>query len=159
MGKDNEASSQRFKEALDVSSRYAPAWDALARMAEENRNHEKAEALFNQAFQVNPFYSLATLGLTRTHLAQGREGAAEKTLSIAADILPAHISSRIELARLFLKVGDVQAAALQCEKILKEDPQNIPARDILDKIADRGRLFKNAPEGHPDKHSASARNP
>ena len=159
LGKDSDKARLRFKEALDVSYRYAPAWDALARMAEQNGNYGEAETLYNQALKANPFYSLAILGLARTHLALGREHEADQMLSIAADILPAYIASRFELAQLFLKVGNVQEAALQCEKILKEDPQNTPAREILGKIVDRGRSFKNAPEGHPDKHSASVRNP
>lgn len=140
LGKDNEAACRRFREALDISDRYAPAWDALARMAEQKGTYGEAEALFNQALQANPFYSLATLGLARTHLAQGREEAAKQVLSIAADILPAHTASRFELAQLFLKVGNVQKAVLLGENILKEDPQNTSTHKFLQKITGGDRL-------------------
>jgi len=137
LNRDKQAAYRYFKDALEVSPMYAPAWDALGRMQEESGDYGKAIEFFNLALKANPFYGLASLGLGRAYLAMGKLNEALKALHIADDILPNHVESRLQLTKLFLKIEKFEEAVCQCKRILGEDPQNNAAQKLLAEISDR----------------------
>ncbi len=77
----------------------------------------EALKIFNQALAVNPNYAPAYLGRARVRLIKsGQETSARQDLEEAVRLDPNFTEAYLELASLFLRIGDTNRAALQVEK-------------------------------------------
>jgi tetratricopeptide (TPR) repeat protein len=94
--RDRGRSYNQLTQAIQISHRYAPAWDALARLREQEGDHQEAARMFMQALEANPFYSPGIVGLARAYLAIGKTEGAIEALRAARDLVPEHTEARAE---------------------------------------------------------------
>ncbi|MCP5006941.1 MAG: tetratricopeptide repeat protein [Planctomycetes bacterium] len=76
----------RYEAALSVSRSYAPCIEAIALLCEGVEDYPNAVKFYNNALEVNPFYSNAALGLGRVYEALGEREKSNEAFLVAADM-------------------------------------------------------------------------
>jgi hypothetical protein len=144
---EKRASEQdQLKSALDArsssppeKSRMAETLYRAARAAMADHDYETAVRHLRECVWACPHAAryYHHLGIAETELPQCRKDA-EKHLLKAIELDAAGSDSRLALGRLYVKVNLARRAEAQFEDVLRWDPKNVEARQMLDQLTGSG---------------------
>jgi cytochrome c-type biogenesis protein CcmH/NrfG len=96
---------------------------------------EKSIAAFKKALQINPESSNSHFGLALAYYQNGfTDNLTEGEFLKAVDTDPTNIDARLYLSIFYADRGEIQKACHQLREILKIEPTNTSARELLEKI-------------------------
>jgi tetratricopeptide (TPR) repeat protein len=96
---------------------------------------EKSIAAFKKALEINPESSNSHFGLALAYYQNGfADDLTEGEFLKAVDIDPTNLDARLYLNIFYVERGKIQKASHQLREILKIDPTNTRARELLEKI-------------------------
>jgi tetratricopeptide (TPR) repeat protein len=100
----------------------------------ENGDRDEAFSLFVEAIELNPENMVALFSLIRLGHELERIGEIIPHLENYLEIDPAKHEVRYSLAGCLACVGQKDAAVNELETILEKDPENGPAKEMLDQF-------------------------
>ena len=96
---------------------------------------EKSISAFKKSLEINPESSDTHFELAMAYYQKGfADKLAEEELLKAIDIEPTHMEARLFLSILYADRGETQKACHQLREILKVDPTNARALELLENI-------------------------
>jgi tetratricopeptide (TPR) repeat protein len=121
-----------FEKALDLSPRFAPAYQAFATMLEEQHNFSGAVEIYERYLsRVNPHKKNFRQEIVRLHLAQGSYQQALDVLKALVVDDPADLNAQVRIALIYGEIGDHGKAIEQLTLILDTRPGEVRVRDYL----------------------------
>jgi putative PEP-CTERM system TPR-repeat lipoprotein len=155
---DLGAAADAFAKSIDADQKNTGAMLNLARLELVQGRAQQAERLYRNVLEIRPDDTAAMTGLAQVAIGNGDTAAAINWLQKARDTNDAVLQPRLMLGRLYLQVGDVDAAAAVASEAFSIDRNNPEAINLdgLVKLR-RGRLpvaearFKEASLAVPDE--------
>jgi len=124
---DKAGAVKWFKQAIDAAPKSAPAYVALVVLYSESGQFDEAVGTARQLVAAEPNNPAALNALGATELNAGHHQEALKPLQQATDLAPRVPLYRFNLARAQVLNKDTKAATDNLDKIIKDDPGQVPA--------------------------------
>jgi tetratricopeptide (TPR) repeat protein len=134
---DNARAAIEFKNAVKVKKDYIPAWLALAKIAELDRNWAGAVPPLRTVIELDPKDVDNRLKLARLLLVGGATDEALKLANDAYDIDNRNAEALALKAAILFKLSDAQGSVQAAQAALELDPKNAGAMSVIaaDKLA------------------------
>ena len=120
-----------FEKTLDISPRFAPAYQAFANMLEKQHNTSGAVEILELYLQVNPHKKNFRQEVVRLHLAQGSYQQALDALEALVVDEPSDLNAQVRIALVHGEMGEHGKAIDQLLSILDKRPGEVRVRDYL----------------------------
>lgn len=124
---DKAGAVKWFKQAIDTAPKSASAYVALVVLYSESGQFDDAVGTARQLVAIEPNNPAALNALGATELSAGHHQEALKPLQQATDLAPRVPLYRFNLARAQVLNKDTKAATDNLDKIIKDDPGQLPA--------------------------------
>jgi tetratricopeptide (TPR) repeat protein len=131
---DMAGALEAYTRALDMLPAYAPPRIGAAIAYSSQGDLAAAREVLENGVVYGQDLPLiyTNLGLVNRNMGDDKE--AEKNFKRAVEAEPAYIPARLDLARLYLAQGKEREARKQAEDVIRLDPDNVQAQNILARI-------------------------
>ncbi|MCA9216344.1 MAG: tetratricopeptide repeat protein, partial [Planctomycetales bacterium] len=124
----------RSPDSVEAIFRLAFATYNLGSLDPRLRDISKEEELYRRAVQLKPDFARAWFNLSDCLHRQGRLGDAVTAMEQAENLEPNALDTKLALANLYLENQQLDKATAQLNAVLKTDPQNKHAKQLLQRI-------------------------
>jgi len=133
-GGDAAAAEQQWRALIGMQPQAALPRINLAKLLEGLGRQAEAFTLYNEGLRINPDYYPAryALGLLCLRMNSLREGI--RHLQLAVRQKPRSIDGRLALGQVLARANRPADAEKQCLEVLRLDPNNAPARALLNTL-------------------------
>jgi tetratricopeptide (TPR) repeat protein len=126
---------ERFlKKCLEVDPTYHDAYLNLGASCLESQEYQSALNFFRRCLDIHPTSYMALRGEGQCLAQLGKLDMAERSFRASLDILPYFHESKVDLAILCFHQGKAIEAKTLLEEVLKEEPQNPRASQLINKL-------------------------
>jgi len=133
-GERYDLAEQSYLEAVRLNPGLAEAWSNLGNLGLKRKDLTAAASRFSEAVRLAPENPAVHFQLGETLLRLNRLPQAAAALEQAARLNPAMTLARFRLAEVHHRRGDHQAAVRELREILRREPNNARARQLLQQL-------------------------
>ncbi len=131
---DFEAAEASLRRSIELDPNYGEALSNLGLLLASRDRVDEARTYFQRAVEAEPENPVALGNLGAFNLNAGNLDDAVALLSRAVEADPAYVDGLANLALAFFRLEQYERARTYAERVLRLDPQNQLARQILDAI-------------------------
>ncbi len=117
----NDLAVEKLKEVIEADSGFALAYSELGRAHLGTGDFERAEAVLRKATVLDPWSFPDHVDLARVCQRQGKWAEAAGAYGRAAELAPENLAVQLEIARCYLKAGDLAGALASIELAMQTD--------------------------------------
>lgn len=127
LGRDTEA-AESLKAALALDPENADIWLINGSFNLARRRNAEALSCYVQALKLKPGNSAALKGIGDVRQVEGHAAQAVESYRAALEFNPANTEARLGLVQMLLSCNRIGEALAECERVVKEHPENIQAQ-------------------------------
>ena len=129
-----QAATDQFKLAAGLSPTEHFFWFNYAYALERLGKLEESIESYTQAIYLNPIFAEAYHNLGQLRMRNQEYRAAIDNFDEVLRLLPGHVSASLNLARIYIEIGDFEQARPHVSTVLSASPQNQDALLLLERL-------------------------
>ncbi len=132
--RDPDTAARFSRRAIELRPSYAGGYLTYADAMRQKGDLAAAATALKQALQYEPDYPAALHNLAAIHAQQGDLPRAIETAKRELAVAPGSVEGHLNLARMYVQSGNSAQARRELQATLQLDPQNQPARELLQAV-------------------------